>query len=110
MSEICNPTWQDPAGVIRKRLDGAQYRLAYRWNTRGEYWAISLYDNDDTALVEGLRINLSRNMLRQFAGLAGFPPGALVAVDTSGTGVEPGRYDLANGRVQIVYLTAEEIG
>ncbi len=93
---------------LRVALDGTAYRLAFAWNTTEEYWALDLRRDDGTYLFRGLRLTLGVNILRQFVA-AGFPPGSLVAVDTSGQGVEAGRDDLYSGRVTLVYLTAAEV-
>lgn len=93
---------------IRVRLDGVFYRFRLAWNTRFEYWSIGIRDDSGTPLLDGLRITLGVNMLRQFVG-AMYPPGWLVAVDTSGSSTPPGRYDLYNRRVQLVYLPAAEV-
>jgi hypothetical protein len=93
---------------LRVRLDGVFYRFRLAWNTRGEYWTISMRDDTGASLIDGLRITLGVNMLRQFRGSM-YPPGRLVAVDTSGSSTDPGRHDLYNRRVQIVYLTAAEV-
>lgn len=94
--------------AIRVRLDGPEYTLKLQWNTRIGYWSLSLFTADGTPLFEGLRLVVGVNMLRQFVG-ENFPPGALVAVDTQGKDEDPGRFDLVDNRVQIVYLTAEDV-
>ncbi len=93
---------------VRRRLDGITYRFGRRWNTQGEYWALSLSKDDGTPLFAGLRGTLGVNILRQFVGDA-YPPGSLVLVDTSGQSLPPDRTAFASGRVQLIYTSAEEL-
>lgn len=93
---------------LRVLLDGTFYRFDFSWNETEGYWAVTLSQDDASPLFQGLRLTLGVNMLRQFVDEA-FPPGALVLVDTSGQGIEPGRDDLSNGRVRVVYRTAAEV-
>lgn len=94
--------------TIRKRLDGVPYRVHLQWNTRAGHWTLGLALDDGTVLFDGAALRVGHDMLRQYVG-ASFPPGAIVAVDTAGRKRDPGRDDLTNGRVQIVYLTAAEV-
>ena len=94
---------------LRLLLDGTFYRLAFAWSTTGEYWSLDLKRDDGTYLLRGLRITFGVNLLRQFVA-DDFPPGRLVAVDTTGQGDGgPGRLDLQRGRTQLVYLSASEV-
>jgi len=93
---------------LRAVLDGRAYRFAFAWNTTGEFWTFDLKRDDGSYLLRGLRFTLGVNMLRQFVGEE-FPPGRLVAVDTSGLGQRAGRRDLFSGRVQLVYIPASEV-
>ena len=70
---------------LRMLLDGTLFRFAFAWSTTGEYWSIDLKRDDGTYLFRGLRLTYGVNLLRQFVGEE-FPPGRLVAVDTTGQG------------------------
>lgn len=99
---------EEPRVTLSARLDGTRYLLDLRWNTREEFWSLALFSDQNDIVMGHQRITLLVDMLRSHAS-ADLPAGALVAVDTSGRDVEPGRYDLSNGRVKLVYLTAEEV-
>lgn len=93
---------------IRKRLEGVPYVLHLQWNTRELAWTHGLALDDGTVLWDGAAVRVGHDLWRQHVG-ATRPPGALVAVDTTGRDLDPGRDDLWNGRVQLVYLTAAEV-
>ena len=87
-------------------LDGNPYRLAFSWNTRGEYWSLTISDSSGNVLVDGLKLVINFELISEYAA-AGFPPGALLAVDTTGTLSRIGRDDLGE-KVRLYYLTGEE--
>ena len=91
----------------RFRLDGQWYGVRALWNAPGQAWHLYLTASDGTDLLIGKAIRVGVDMLSQHVG-ASLPPGALVAVDTTGRGIDPGRTELG-GRVVLVYVTAEEL-
>lgn len=108
MADTISYPFDKPEGTVRVRLDGTPFRLNFKWNTRDEYWALSLYRDDGTALVEGMRLAIGVNLLRQFVGST-MPPGGLVLVDPGGRNEELDRDALESGRLQLVYLTEDEM-
>lgn len=108
MAEEITVLFTEAQGVIPVRLDGRPYRLDLRWNTRYEFWSIALLSSGGDPLMGHQRLTLLVDLLRSHTSTS-LPPGALVAVDTSGRNNEPGREDLVNGRVKIVYLTEQEV-
>jgi len=60
-------------------------------------------DADDNDILSGIKLVPDYPLLKIF-NLDGLPPGELEAIDTSGKGVPPGRYDIGpNRRVRLVY-------
>lgn len=116
MADILNPTWDKAAGFVRRTLDGKPYRVLYAWNTREAFWTIGLSLDDGTELLRGVALRVGQGLMRKFAKFAAstkadeqLPPGEIVAIDTSGRDEDPGRDDLRNGKVQVVYLTRAEL-
>lgn len=108
MADIVTVPWEEAAGFVRARLDGKPYRLPLRWSTRESCWTIGVSLDDGTVLIDGTAVRVGYDLLRKHVD-ARLPPGGLVAIDTSGQDADPGRDDLRNGRVQLVYLTAAEL-
>ncbi len=96
-----------PAFTQTVNLDGQVYRLSFAWNYRGNYWSMSFLDAAGAPLVQGIRIVLNLDLLRQYPG-RGLPPGILYAIDPSDTISEIAFDDLSSGRVTLVYLTEAE--
>ncbi|MCP4967372.1 MAG: hypothetical protein GY926_19340 [bacterium] len=107
MAEVI-PIRSDSAGPrVRVRLDGSFYRLSFAWNTRFEYWAASVESDSGDAVLLGsvVRADTPMTLAHQQTGM---PLGELVAIDTSGAGLDPGRNDLGE-RVELLYVTASEL-
>lgn len=89
-------------------LDAAKFTFDFEWNDRDAGWYFSMADADGVALLSGRRVVLGYPLIRIYKG-AGFPPGELVAIDTSSQNQEPGFGDLGE-RVKLIYVTAAELG
>lgn len=86
-------------------LDGRRYLFELTWYGRAEVWMLDVRSSDGTMLLAGIPVRVGQDLLRPYVGdaLPGEGHGQLVAVDTSGVGVDPGRYDLGT-RVVLVYM------
>jgi hypothetical protein len=103
MADVVPIPFTESAGWVRVRMSGSFYTLLFRWNTRDEYWALTLQTASGRPLFEGMRIATGLNYLRQFVSKE-MPRGILTLVDTTGVSADPGRLDLANGRHQLVFV------
>lgn len=86
------------------QLDGAQYLLRARWNARDLSYYLDVSDEAGDPIRVGIRIVLGA-LLGARCSDARFPPGLLIAVDTSsptGMGIDAGIDDLG-ARVQVWY-------
>lgn len=82
-------------------LSGASYRIELRWNNRAQAWFISLYSGTGKPLLLGRRLVVNTNILRRHR-TPEFPPGDLVAVDTTGSNADPGADEIGK-RVKLLY-------
>lgn len=89
-------------------LEGVSYLFELAWNTRDSRWYLSLYDAAGVALASSIPIVVDFPLLRRFRGAA-FPPGYLLALDTTDQGHEIAEQEDLGGRVQLVYLTEAEV-
>lgn len=96
-----------PRFDLRVDLDGVEYLLSFRYLQRLDRWAFSLYTAEGDPIREGMMCLLS---VRQLLGNThpSRPPGELVFVDSSQTGVETGFDDLG-ARVKLQYLSPAEV-
>lgn len=90
-----------PAYDIEVELGGTVYKLALAWNTRGEFWSLSVLTQQEVPIVLGVRIAADWDLLSQFAD-ARLPAGRILAIDQSGAGLDPALDDLGT-RVILVY-------
>lgn len=96
-----------PASTYQIALDGAVYRLAWRWLERQRSWYVSLYTADETPLRLGVRVVLDRPLWGRLRGTQR-PAGELLAVALPGSEDEPAAADLG-GRVRLLYYSAAEL-
>lgn len=95
-----------PASTYRISLDGADFRLSWRWNDRMASWYLDLFEGDGTPLRLGVRVVLDWPLWGRFRHPRR-PAGELLAVSLDGD-AEPGAGDLG-GRVRLIYYTADEV-
>lgn len=97
-----------PRERITTSIEGRTISMRIRYSSESEAWHLDLAETqpgtDETPLLSGRRITLGNDLLRGLSlGL-----GALYAIDTTGSGVDPGAGDLGS-RVQIYHLTDAEL-
>lgn len=94
-----------PHYTMRCRLDGKDYNFEMKWNERAERWHMSIFADDETPLVLGIKVVTNWPMLRYYHYNPDVPPGELFAMDLSGDAAPPGLYDFgAEKRVELVYF------
>lgn len=95
-----------PFYTVRASLDGADFYLDFEWCMRGG-WFMGLRDAAGVAIFSPRRLVVKRDLLKGCTD-ARKPPGALLLVDSTGTGKEPGYEDL-DVRHFLVYYTESEL-
>lgn len=96
-----------PHYEIEVELDGAAFRLAFRWNDRAEAWLLDVSDVDGVALLTSRRVVVDLPLLARFRDPR-LPAGELIAVDTASTGADPSFEDLGE-RVVLLYFPAADL-
>lgn len=71
-------------------LDGKDYVFRFQYNTRSGFWFMSLYDNDESPIVEGRKVVVNRDLLHGVTD-ARRPVGALVCLEVHDGVDEPTR-------------------
>lgn len=94
---------------LQIQLEGVTYTLEFRWNVRASAWFMNILDAQGVNMIRaGLR--LVTNFPLWPYGASRTPPGALIVVDTTGSGDADPDLDGLGDRWQLLYLTAAEIG
>lgn len=104
------PTSTDPElphYVQRTALDGVEYELRFDWNQREQRWYLRIADADGDVIAGDIKIVSGWPLLRRRRDDR-LPPGALMAVDQTGNGEDPGLTELGE-RVLLLYFDAEEL-
>lgn len=94
----------EPRFKIRTVLDDIELVLLFDWNTRAERWQLSIFDANETVLVQGICLNVDTELLSRFV-VDGLPNGKLALYDTSETNTEAGINDLGD-RCKLIYQSA----
>jgi hypothetical protein len=97
-------------------LEGRDYVLRFRWNTREARWYLDVADQDETPIVSGLKLVAEAPLLRLVRRDDRRPPGELWVRDrearTSAAGKlvarDPGLDELG-GRCALLYFAAAEL-
>lgn len=100
------PVFDTAAFTEEVTLDDSQYRLAFRYNFRGDFWIVDILDRENNPLAMGIKIVASYELIRRY-GYRAIPPGALFATDSAELELRIGRDDLPT-RIEMVYVTEDE--
>jgi hypothetical protein len=95
-----------PALALEATLDDVPFRITLAFNYRGGYWTASFYNRDKTPIVEGIKVVVEYELLRQFPG-RGMPPGQLLTFDADGS-QKIGETELGT-RFPVVYVPEDEV-
>ena len=109
MATLLIPTVVDAAHWTQKaRLDGRDYLLRFTYNQRVDRYFLSIHDEDDAALLSGIRVVTNWSFLRHYRWNTALPPGTLAAVTLTQDFSPPGFGELGEGRrVELTYFEAE---
>lgn len=90
-------------------LDGQVFLFQFDLNVRGDYWVLQISDIDLNVLISGVRIVLDYELLSQYPG-RGLPPGALIAIDTTGEELDANKdnFGPVDTNVSLIYIPVSE--
>jgi hypothetical protein len=88
-------------------LGDTTYRFNVRWNSRDEAWYFDLSDDEGDLIVTGVKIVLGALLVARSADDR-IPNGALLAGDTSNTGIDATLDDLGV-RVFVYFYSPDEL-
>lgn len=88
-------------------LDGAEFKLRFKYNSRDDAWYLNILDTNDVMLRAGLKVVNEWTLLRLWAE-ANRPRGELIAVNQGNVPAPPTLNQLG-AEVVLTYLDATEI-
>jgi len=84
-------------------LDGKPYIFEFNFNSRGDFWTLSMYDREQHPLLEGRKIVLNYELIKQFTDER-MPPNFLFSIDPSLSNFSDlTQDDFLNGRAFLIY-------
>lgn len=90
-------------------LDENNYILEFNWNTRGEFWELSILAPDSAVILGGIKLVIGYDLFRQYKHL-NIPKGVLIVVDTSENYEKIQYSDFSNDRkLQLIYVGVDEL-
>lgn len=97
--------------TLRVTLDGAEYVLSLAWFQRESKWYLSLADTNGDPIISGVKVVADYPLTVLSRHDARNPPGELMAIDTSGQGLDPFVNDMAGDepRVVLMYTPVDEL-
>ena len=101
MSFIVIPTRSDiPNYEQRITLNGTQYVLSFRYNTRTDRWILDIKTSADEYIIMGIPILLGTGLIDRFVDDR-LPPGYLFAINLEDEFAEGGAEDLGQNLLLI---------
>ena len=88
-------------------LDGVEFKLVFRFNSRDDSWYMSILDSEDAVLRAGIRVVRKWDLLRLWAE-ATRPDGEIMSVDQGEISAPPSLNQLG-AEVVLTYLDAAEL-
>lgn len=64
-------------------LEDSVYNLKFNYNSRGDFWTMSVRAPDLTVLVGGVKVVLNYELINQWLPGREIPPGEIFTVDTT---------------------------
>lgn len=103
------PTSDAPYYSQRVKLEGRDYLFRFAYNEREERWRLSIFDDEESPLLLGLKLVTNWELLQHYKADTRLPPGELWVMCTSGDDEPPKLDELGEGkRCELTYFTADE--
>jgi hypothetical protein len=104
-NRVAIPMFDSSSFKISVTLDLKEYRLSFAWNSRGQYWSMSIADANGVMLRAGIRLVVSYPLNIQHTDPR-LPQGLFMIIDSNEKTamIEPGRNDFVAGRkLELIY-------
>ena len=96
--------------TINIPLEDTTYKFFFNWNTRGNYWVMSLLYPNDEVIINSIKIVLLEDLFSPFRYKDGVPKGVLSAIRIDEKDTSPLKdYEFYTQDSVLAYLTQEEV-
>ncbi len=94
----------------KTNLEGRDFVLDFSYNQRIERWYLSIFDEEETPILRGLKLVANWPLLRHYRYDIRLPPGELMALTQDGSTAPPTLNELGPGkRAELVYIEAADL-
>tara|TARA_R100001480_G_C4631728_1_gene168022 strand:- start:235 stop:564 length:330 start_codon:yes stop_codon:yes gene_type:complete len=105
---ITIPFQDSPDFLEEITLENTPYVLRFTFNSRGNFWTMDILDRDENDLINGVRLLLGVEFLRQHPDI-GLPLGMMFVIDETGDTTPIQQGDFLSERVKLTYATEAEV-
>lgn len=88
-------------------LESSSYVFQYNYNSRGDYWTMTISDTEDNILIAGVKVVLDYELITSWPG-RNLPEGYLLPIDSTESAVRIDRNNLGD-TVDNIYLEEDEV-
>lgn len=79
-----------PAYFFQIALEKVFYNFDFNWNDRGQYWVMSISDQQEVAIISGIKLVTGIDILEKYKKV-GMPLGSFFILDTTGKNTDPNK-------------------
>lgn len=101
------PIKDNPNHTLTIELDSSIYKLGFLYNTVGNFWAMTIWDGDDTLLLSGLKVVANYPLM--FAHKNELLPTGDFYCEITDTKASVGRNSFSSNEAELLYLSKEEV-
>lgn len=96
--------------IMTSELNEEVFRLSFYWNTREEYWYMSILDPDNVPLLMDIKLVPNYILLTQYKAYSSLPKGDFILYDLEqNPATGEATFDNLGKRYQLIFLSNEEI-
>ena len=100
----------EPSGIVQVAIEGVNYKFRTRWSSREERWRLDILTQDESNILLGLKLSPFINLTDRFADERLPKLGDLYVLDKLPvTTTEPFTFEDLGDRLEVVYITNEEL-
>lgn len=104
------PFTEYPATTKEITLDEESYKFTFVWNTRGEFWTLSILSVNDTPILSGVKLVLNYELVNVYRHLK-IPQGLLYVYDPTNnqSKIQFSDFDTNGRNLKLVYIEEFEL-
>jgi hypothetical protein len=90
-------------------IDNVIYIFEFQWNTRGNFWSMTISDKNENILIAGVKLIKNFDLLTRYSKQDILPKGIFILLATNDSSIEVTYNDVASNVVSLIYLSETEV-